>query len=103
MLELAGYNLDPMSYGFDPSHPGGNRLPAEAMIEAMRRARQALAQQTGQDFGFDLKAWHDYLISCPELGYTHPYAFRATRKFVGEAERDPVRCRLVTEMEGSGH
>ena len=38
-----------------------------------RRGRKGLRECTGQDFGYDLAAWHEYLLTHDD-GYAHPYA-----------------------------
>jgi hypothetical protein len=101
MLELAGLNLDCRLYGFDPSHPGTESIPDEDRIAIMRRGRATLVLLTAQDFGFDLAAWQEYLVARPDLGYTHPYGWRVTRKFVRAALADPERQRLVSLIESS--
>ena len=61
----------------------------DGKIEAMRDGRQRLVHATGQDFGFDVSAWRDFLIERGEdFGYTHPYAYktvdRAVRKWIAD-------------------
>jgi hypothetical protein len=101
MLELAGINLDCLRYGFDPFNPGAEAIPDDDRIEIMKRGRTSLMEQTGEDFGFDLEAWERFLEAHPDLGYTHPYGSRVTKKFVRAAFADPERPRLLSLIEGS--
>jgi hypothetical protein len=102
MLELAGVNLNCRRYGFDPFNPGAEEIPDADRMAIMERGRASLVERTGQDFGFDLVAWQDYLTAHPELGYTHPYGSRVTREFVHAAIADPRRRRLVSQIEAAG-
>ncbi len=100
MLQLAGYNLDPLKYGFDPARPGSEPIPDDDRKAIMEAGLLTLRATTGQDFGYDLTVWHSYLKSHPEFGYTHPYAYRNTRELIQTALADPERRRLVTELGG---
>jgi hypothetical protein len=99
MLELAGINLDCRRYGFDPFNPGAEAVPDEDRIEIMKRGRASLAEQTGEDFGFDLEAWQTFLVAHPDFGCTHPYGSRVTKKFVRAALADPEHQRLLSLIE----
>jgi hypothetical protein len=99
MLELAGINLDLRRYGFDPFNPGAQVIPDDDRIQIMRRGRASLVEETGRDFGFDLKAWHRYLLAYPDHGYTHPYGWRVTKKYVRAAFADSGRQRLLRLIE----
>lgn len=59
----------------------------------------SLRRHTAQDFGYDLAAWHNYLLAHPQTGYTHPYAFARVRKAVEDAVNDPERARLAGILE----
>jgi hypothetical protein len=100
MLELAGFNLDCRRYGFHPFNPGAEAIPDADRIEIMKRGRASLVEQTGQDFGFDLEAWQRFLVAHPDLGYTHPYGARVTKRSVRAAMADPERQRLLSLIEG---
>ncbi|MBN9524342.1 hypothetical protein J0H58_38480 [bacterium] len=76
-------------------------LPDPERLTNMRQGRDRLRQRTGQDFGFDLAAWHTYLSAHPEYGYTHPYAFAGVRLAVEEAIPDVERLRLVALLQGA--
>src|SRR5262249_471215 len=55
-------------------------------LNVMEDARQILAQQTGRDFGFDLAAWHHFLLNDDKLSqeYTFDYAWKAVRQRIDE-------------------
>jgi hypothetical protein len=101
MLELAGINLNCHLYGFDPSRPGTEAIPDDDRIQIMKRGRDSLMKATGEDFGYDLEAWRKFLVSHPELGYTHPYGSKATTRHVLSAIADPERRRLSSMIEES--
>lgn len=76
----------------------------EAIIARMRRARNRLGNLTGKDFGYDLCAWHEYLLSDEKLKheYTFRYAWSIVRIKVQELiENDTERLELITlAMQG---
>ena len=51
--------------GNDPS-----RRETGSMRQQLRAGREMLRSITGQDFGFDLQKWHDYLKESKDGGYT---------------------------------
>jgi hypothetical protein len=63
----------------------------------MRRGRRELRKWTDQDFGYDLTAWHEYLLAHDE-GYAHPYAREGFEQCILEAVGDEVRQRLAAEL-----
>jgi hypothetical protein len=87
VLRLIGYRLTRGHVGLD--------IPDEERLANMREGLAALHQKTGQDFGYDVAAWHKYLLSRSDLGYDHPYGFAGVRRAVREAARDPERARLI--------
>ena len=91
VLSLIGYRLTRGHVGLD--------IPAEERLANMREGRAALREQTGRDFGYDVAAWHKHLLSCPDLGYDHPYGFAGVQRAVREAARDPDRARFVALLE----
>ena len=98
MLELAGYNLDPLKYGFDPARLAVKEIPDEEREAIIRQGLSLLQETIGQDFGFDLSAWHECLKTRPELEYRHPYGYQSTRRFIEAAVREAERERLVDGM-----
>jgi hypothetical protein len=70
----------------------------DARKRNMRRGRRALRRATGQDFGYDLAAWHNYLAAHPAHGYTHAYAYAGVARAVRSAIASPVRRRLAEEL-----
>jgi hypothetical protein len=95
VLEVAGYVLS--------RDAEADVVPAsdEERIRIMRTGRAALVQRTGQDFGYDLAKWVEFLESDEELReeFTHPYAYRSTLKWLREAMADLDRQRLVSLIE----
>jgi hypothetical protein len=47
------------------------RLRAESLRDRIRQGHDFLVRITGKDFGYDLRAWHDYLKESREGGYTY--------------------------------
>ena len=47
----------------------------EDRIEAMRQALQSLKEETGEDFGYNIEKWHNYLQSSDE--FKKAYTFRS--------------------------
>lgn len=93
LLLLAGYRLT-RSQKFNEAP-----IPDDEKVSLMRKGLQSLRSATGMDFGFDLSAWEQYLMSDRDSGYRHPYAFRETRRRIAAAIDDPQRMRLVKDLE----
>ena len=53
--------------GNDPSPRGWQQRTLRAQL---RDGREMLRSISGQDFGFDLQKWHDYLKESKQGGYT---------------------------------
>ena len=53
------------------------------------------------DFGFDLSAWHHFLLNDDKLleGYTLDYAWEDVKERIEESLNDPDRLRLVRLLE----
>lgn len=66
-------------------------------INAMRQALKSLQKRTGQDFGYDIEKWHQFLQTSDEFSeeYTFKYAWGAIPKAVNELLTDEDRLRLV--------
>ena len=69
----------------------------EQRLDVMKQARQTLVQRSGRDFGFDLAAWHQFLLDDAKLAeqYTFDYAWKAVKQRIDELLNDPDRLRLV--------
>jgi hypothetical protein len=95
MLQLASYAV---LWGERDIRPAASD---EDCLRQIRAGRIALRQATGQDFGYDLAAWREFLLSAPddEFGYRHPYAFSGVDRAVQRAIRSPRRRRLVAQLE----
>jgi hypothetical protein len=66
-------------------------------LDVMKQARQTLTQRSGRDFGYDLAAWHHFLLNDATLSeqYTFDYAWNAVEPRINELLNDPDRLRLV--------
>ena len=91
MLSLSGWRVD-----VDDSYL---LKDDEERREEMRRGRAELVRWTDVDFGYDLAAWRELLLSFDEFGYRHPYAFRVVDDAVRSATNDPTFQRLRTAEE----
>lgn len=69
-----------------------------ARKRSMKRGRSALRRTTGQDFGYDLAAWVNYLEAHPDQGFTHAYAHAGVARAVREAIADADFQRLAAEL-----
>lgn len=67
----------------------------------MKEAHRLLTLQTGRDFGYDLAAWHHFLLYHPRLSkeYKYPSTWKAVRRRMNELFDDPDRSRLVRLLE----
>lgn len=73
----------------------GVRLPfcdptERPLTERLQEARKALVATTGQDFGYDLRKWHEYLVAHhKETGYCWGNKHRSILVQIREAEANP--------------
>jgi len=88
MLELGGEVL--LRGGTEPASD-------DERLSTMKEARQALTKKAGRDFGFDLAAWHQFLLNDAKLSeeYTFVYAWKAVKRRIDELLDDPDRLRLA--------
>lgn len=91
MLGLIGYSITRGGATLD--------IPDKERIQNMRQARDDLVELTGQDFGYDLKLWRQFLSQHDDYEYTHPYAYSAVKKAVIAAQVDGVRKSLLDRLE----
>jgi hypothetical protein len=73
VLRLIGYDL---RRGRGPSTL---EMPDEQRMAIMRAGLEELKRRTGQNFGFDLRAWPEYLRAHSQE-YRHPYAYRRVHR-----------------------
>lgn len=73
----------------------------EQRLAEMKASKDDLCQMTGRDFGFNLAAWHHYLMNSEKHAeqYTFPYAWKAVEPKILELIQDPNRLRLVQLLE----
>jgi len=104
-MSIRGYGratplqMDMLCLGGEILSAGGSETgPAndQERLSVMKEARQALTQQTGRDFGFNLAAWHQFLLNDAKLSeeYTFDYAWKAVKRRIDELVDDPDRLRL---------
>jgi hypothetical protein len=89
--------MDMLGLGGEILSSGGSEPASDdERLSAMKEARQALTKQTGRDFGFDLAAWHQFLLNDAKLSeeYTFVYAWKAVKRRIDELLDDPDRLRL---------
>jgi hypothetical protein len=72
----------------------------EERLESMAQGRSDLVRSTGQDFGYDLRAWHDYLTQHAELRYDYGYGGDSVPSAVETALTDSHHIRLARILEG---
>ncbi len=95
MLNLAGLHVG-----------RSRRQPESDDLEIMKRmvgGYNSLVRTTGQDFGFDLARWQEFLTKdAPrdiQQHYRHPYGYAGTRAHVENAIHDPTRIRLAAILD----
>src|SRR5689334_18633549 len=70
------------------------------LAERLRDARKSLVEQTGQDFGYDLRKWHEYLVEHhKDNGYCWSDKHRSILVRIREAEADPKWQEAVELLE----
>jgi hypothetical protein len=92
MLELGGEVL----------RWGGTAPPTDQdRLKVMKEALGMLTRQTGRNFGYDLAAWHHFLLNDDKLSeqYTFDYAWNAVKPRIDELLDDPDRLRLVRLLD----
>jgi len=94
--------MDMLNLGGEILSSGETAPPTDCdRLNVMEDARKVLTQQTGRDFGYDLAAWHDFLLNDDKLSqeYTFDYAWKAVKRRIDELLNDPDRLRLVRLLE----
>jgi hypothetical protein len=89
VLMLAGHVLHRR-----PVEPGKVESD-EGRLRTMALGRARLRKWTGQDFGYDLRRWHEHLLADETTGYSHPHAWDTVRPAIERSLSDPDRERLV--------
>ncbi|MFQ6550644.1 hypothetical protein AADZ90_022100 [Aestuariibius sp. 2305UL40-4] len=92
--------------GFGSSQEDGVRdlvkMQEEArIIECMAQGRKMLKKVTGQDFGYSLAKWHDFLINDKKASksYMRPSTWRGVENAIMIELRNPDRERLESLAE----
>ena len=107
MVELAGWGLlnpdqSPEVYWSDVEDWGF--VADEYLPGLLRTGRAELIAITGDDYGFSLSMWHEFLIeqaaaARDDFGYSHPYAAGLVHPIVEEGLRRPGRADLEAVAE----
>jgi hypothetical protein len=71
----------------------------KTLPEGIARGRMGLIQTTGQDFGYDLRAWHNYLIETEAGGYKWAGGHRRYAKEIEGAMANDQWLRSVDSAE----
>ncbi len=73
----------------------------ETLREQVSNGRNGLVHRTGVDLGFDLRAWHQHLMSDPELEQQYRWGDRDDfvfhKRILAEAD-NPCRNRIVLSL-----
>ncbi len=95
---------DMLGLGGEVAHWPMGQTTDDQRTSQMIASRENLRALTGRDFGYDLAAWHDYLMNSEEHAeeYTFPYAWAAVQRKILDLFQDPNRIRLVGMLEASG-
>lgn len=88
MVNLAGHAFDETA----DSQEGKRR--------AIAYGRWELREITGEDFGFDIGKWHEYLMQAVRTGYSHSYGWNQIFPAIQRAINDSIRQQLVEQLEG---
>jgi len=91
MLGLIGYKLSRSEATLE--------IPDAERMENIRRARKQLVELTGQDFGYDLLHWHNFLARNDAYEYTHPFAYAEVNKALTAVQKDHQRWKISTKFE----
>jgi len=93
MLGLVGYRVSRAEVTL--------QIPDDEWMTNIRNGRDTLRDLTGEDFGYDLSAWHNFLAANKKHGYTHPYARRKVDEAVLLGITAEKRNQLVALLEKS--
>jgi hypothetical protein len=69
------------------------------LAERLERARSVLIKETGCDFGYDLRKWHDHLVANHRDGYCWSNQHLSILARIREAEADPAWRAAVATLE----
>ena len=86
---------------------GSNSAEASSddeLVAAMRDCRKLLMKIADVDFGYDLKTWHEFLLSHAKLHaeYTNSYAWDSVSVEIRGRFANPERVRLARIAAGEG-
>ena len=70
--------------GFSPYTPFEEE---DIGVDQLASAHKALVNETGKDFGFDLRAWHEFLLGVEE--YTYSYVHESMDSTIEKALNNP--------------
>lgn len=84
-------------------HLCGRKLPLDAdetLSQRIRNGRDYLVKVSGQDFGYDLRAWHKHLSRSRDGGYTWNTSIELP-KIMAEALADPDWLFAIESLQTS--
>ena len=92
-----------LGLGGEVIHLLGSNPSDDQRISQMKESRQLLRKLTGADFGYDLVAWHQFLLNSEKFNeqYTFSYAWDAVEPKIRELMQSDYRSRLVQSLEGA--
>ncbi len=80
--------------------PGKGRLPTGvSLAKGIAIGRMELIRSTRHDFGYDLQAWHDYLVTSPKVKLYQPGDPGQYPVWISSATNDPQRQEAVRYAE----
>lgn len=89
-----------LSLGGDIVSWGGRVPPTDRdRLKLMKGGRGLLKMLTKRDFGYDLAAWHQFLLNDREHSKEYTYRSKAVKQRINELYDDPERLRLVRLLE----
>lgn len=75
------------------------REPGNSLIQRIQQGHDFLASITGEDFGYDLQAWHNQLKESRQGGYTYGRDIRLPR-IMQAALQSPEWQEAVRQLTG---
>lgn len=105
ILPVQGYLLELTGYVLTRKEGPVIRLTGKKLDKAKEKARNDLVRLTGQDFGYDVDRWYEFLI-LGGFGLTHPFGYEQFCKYLNLAgyattSREEVELRLNSRTENS--
>jgi len=97
MLGLLGYRLSPTETLLN--------ISGDESLQTIISARVRLRDLTGEDFGVDISAWRNFLLTHEAFLYTYPYAFSEVETVIQNVRRNgqkkKMRAKLLSRAAGT--